>query len=253
MAQPENPFGTYVSYRDNNSYTTERGSSKFIRSIIKTGSLGFGDSGAVINGFEITQKEPSPDMAVIINPTSATDSQSDGHCLVDFNDYTFMCWLTAPYELRIDTSSSLYSRISYIVAFVDRSVIYEKEDEVIESPSILQFIEVPGIPASSPVPPTTADIKDTVGQGNPYIILAKILVPVAATAIEDGDIEDKRIMAGIDDSIFSNSGSDNELFSYGVFQPNLAQTKTKIIVTEANASTPSAIDGVQLIWLRKQA
>lgn len=252
MAQPDNPYGTYLAYSDNNSWTTERGASKFISSLIPASSIGVGDKGAVINGFVVEQNS-TPGMSVKIMPTEQGDSQTDGHCIISRNDYCYFGWMSADYELTIGTASATYPRISYIVAYVDTSISYEQEDDVVESPGVLQFKEIKGIPASTPVPPTTADIQNAVGVGNPYIVLASIVVPISATSIVTDNIEDLREMAAIDESIFNRSGGDGELYASGLFQANTAQTKTKIVITEANASTPAAIPGVQLVWLRKQA
>lgn len=252
MAQPDNPYGTYLAYSDNNSWTTERGAAKFISSLIPSTSMGVGDKGAVINGF-VVEQNTTPNMSVRIVPTEQGDAQSDGHCIISRNDYCYFGWLSSAYTLAIGASSSTYPRISYIVAYVDTTVSYDPEDDVIESPGVLKFIEVKGTPASNPTPPTTADIQNAVGPGNPYIVLASLVVPIAVTTIVTDNIEDLREMAALDEAIFNRSGGEGELFASGLFQANVAQTKTKIIITEANASTPAAIPGVQLVWLRKQA
>ena len=252
MAQPDNPYGTYLAYNDNNSWTSERGAAKFISAMIPQKSVGAGDSGAIINGFVVSQNS-TPNMTVKILPTEQGDKQTDGHCIIGKNDYCYFGWLASSYTLAIGASSSTYPRISYVIAYVDTSISYDPEEDVIESPGVLKFVEVKGTAASTPVPPTTADIQTAVGAGNPYIVLASITVPIAATSIVADNIEDLREMASLDEAVFNRSGGDGELFAAGLFQANVAQTKTKIIITEANASTPAAIEGVQLVWLRKQA
>ena len=39
----------------------------------------------------------------------------------------------------------------------------------------------------------------------------------------------------------------------GFKQANVAETETRIVVTEPNEAEPTAIEGVQLIWLKKKA
>ena len=124
MAQPDNPYGTYLAYSDNNSWTTERGAAKFISSLIPAKTMGAGDKGAIINGFVVAQNS-TPNMSVRIMPTEQGDNQTDGHCIISRNDYCYFGWLASTYTLSIGASSSTYPRISYIVAYVDTTVSYD--------------------------------------------------------------------------------------------------------------------------------
>lgn len=242
-------YNTYISYRDNNSFTSERGASKFIHSILTSSSLGAGDSGGIINGFNVTATD-TPTMAVKIS--SGTDTtETESHCIIDFNDYCYFGWLAEDFTLTLSGASQTASRISYIVAYVDRTISYTESQNIIESPDILKIVEVPGSESNSPVAPTSAQIQGVVGTNNPYIILASVNIPTSTSTITDALITDLRQFSKIDESKLGIDVSSS--FVAGFKQANTSETDTRIVVTEANEAEPSAIEGVQLIWLKKKA
>lgn len=240
-------FNTYIAYRDNNSFTSEVGASKFMKSMLTTHSNGVGDSGGIINGFNVTAT-PTPSMAVKI---VSGEVGADSHCVIDFNNYCYFGWMTNDYTLTIAGASQSASRISYVVAYIDRTITYEESENVIESPNVLKIVEVPGTESSTPVPPTSSQIQGVIGVNNPYIILAKISVAQSASTITDALITDMRQFSQIDKSKLSLDIENS--YAAGFKQPNQAGTDTRIIVTEPNEAEPAAIEGVQLIWLKKKA
>lgn len=244
----DNPYHTYVAYRDNNAWTSERGASKFMDLFLKSGTLGKGDKGAVINGMKVVPGSMA--MQVVIQANDGTSTATDGHCILKYDDYSYLCWQDTNYTLTLDGSSQNMNRISYIVAYVDRDIEYEEEDKIIESPSILKFVEVKGSEASSPSAPSKTQIQAAVGVNNPYIILAEIKIAAGTSNITTAMITDRRIQAYLSGDL--QLDPDNS-YSAGFYQANTSNTKTRIVVTGPTASTPAAIPGVQLIWLRKKA
>ena len=115
----------------------------------------------------------------------------------------------------------------------------------------MKIVEVPGTESDAPVPPTSAQIQGVVGANNPYIILASISVPTSASTITDALITDMRQFSQIDSSKLGIDVATS--YVAGFKQANSSETNTRIVVTEANDNTtPSSIEGVQLIWLKKK-
>ena len=183
---------------------------------------------------------------------SSGETGVDSHCVVDYNNYCYFGWLTQDFTLSINGASQSASRISYVVAYVDRSVTFVEGNNVIESPDVLKIVEVPGTESDAPVPPTSAQIQGVVGANNPYIILASISIPTSASTITDALITDMRQFSQIDSSKLGIDVATS--YVAGFKQANSSETDTRIVVTEANDNTtPSSIEGVQLIWLKKKA
>lgn len=247
----ENPYHTYVAYRDNNAWTSERGASKFLDLFLKKGSLGKGDNGCVINGMKVIQNPDGADLRVVIQANDGTSTiKEDGHCVIKYTDYIYEAWQEQNYTLAIDGSSQNANRISYVVAYIDREIEYVETDKIVESPSVLKFAEVKGTENYTPQSPTRSQIQSVVGVNNPYIILAEIRVNANTIRITNSDITDRRVPAYLSPDL--QLDPDNS-WATGVLQPAPnAGVKTRIVVTGPNASTPSAIPGVQLIWLRKK-
>lgn len=240
-------YNTYISYRNNESWTSELGASKFMYSMMTMESIGAGDSGGIINGFNVTAPD-QPSMAVKI---SSGDPGADSHCIIGFNNYCYFGWMTEDFTLSLSGSSQSSSRISYIVAYVDRTINFVESDNIIESPDVLKIVEVPGTESDSPVPPTSSQIQGVVGANNPYIILASINISSGTTTITDSLITDLRQFSKIDSE---KLGIDVEsAYVEGFKQADSNNTNTRIVVTEPGEPVPSAIEGVQLIWLKKKA
>ena len=124
-------------------------------------------------------------------------------------------------------------------------------DNIIESPDVLKIVEVPGTNADNPVAPTSAQIQGVVGANNPYIILAKISVPISTSTITNSLITDMRQFSLIDSSKLGINIE--ESYVAGFKQANTSETNTRIVVTEPNEAEPQSIEGTQLIWLKKKA
>lgn len=248
----ENTYHTYVAYRDNNAWTSERGASKFLDLFIKKGSLGKGDNGCVINGMKVIQNPDGADLRVVIQANDGASAvKEDGHCIIKYTDYIYEGWQDQNYRLTLAGSSQNANRISYIVAYIDREIEFEEVDKIVESPSVMKFVEVRGTESYTPSAPTRSQIQSVVGVNNPYIILAEIRVNANAVRITNADITDRRIKASLSSDI--NLDPENS-WATGIYQPAPnAGVRTRIVVTGPNAATPAAIPGVQLIWIRKKS
>lgn len=240
-----NDYNTYVAYRDNNAYTSERGAGKFLDSILSVGTIGKGDYGAIVNGMEVNPG--SAGMTVTITANDGGNNP-DAHCIVKYNDYSLFCWQEADYTLQLAGASQSLDRISYIVAYVDMEESYLESENVVESPGCLKFVEILGTESASPVAPTRAQIRDIVGNTNPYIILASVSVPANTSTITASLITDLRIFT----SLAGNLQSAGNTYTAGVYQTDNS-TRTRFVVTDASASTPAAISGVEIIWIKKKA
>lgn len=244
----ENEYTTRLAYRGNNSWTGERGASKFIDQFIKSAKQErYGGWGCVINGFSLT---PGGKMSVNIN--TKADGQ-DGHCMIRYANYAYLGWLVATHNVELTGADQGLPRITLIVAYVDLNVDFIESDRIMEAPGVLKFKAIDGTPAASPTPPSIAQIQSELGLNNPYVVLGEVRVPKGVNDITQGDITDytkdeiKAIMSP--DIEFDKENS----YVAGVYQcaPNLGQ-KTRIVITGPNAQIPEAIPGVEIIWIRKK-
>lgn len=241
-------FNTRVAYRDNNSWTSERGASKFLDLLITSRSHGLGDLGCVINGFHIIPKPGS--LSVTVNTFEPGEVNQQGHCLIKYQDYAYLGWLENAYDLPLQPASQSGSRKSLIVAYLDRDVLFEKDNKIIESPDVLKFAEVPGDSSSAPQRPTESMIRNVVGLSNPYIILAELTIAANANSVSSDMISDLRHKGMLSNNFKLDS---QNTYSAGVLAGDAANTKTKIVVTNHNEPQPAAQPGVQIIWLKKKA
>lgn len=239
-------YHTRVAYRDNDAWTSERGASKFLDQLIaSTKQTKYQGEGCVINGFKVT---PGSGMSVKINDNNG----ADGHVMIKYNSYSFLGWITAAYTLPISGSDQALPRRTVIVAYIDLSVEFNKEDNIIESPDVLKFKAVDGVPNSNPSDPSVSTIQSAIGLNNPYVVLASVYVPNGASSIQTGNITD--LTADLKAKLSSYVSLDpNNTYVTGVLQaaPNNG-VKTRIVITGPTAATPAAIPGVELIWLRRR-
>lgn len=247
----QNTFHTYVAYRDNNAWTSERGASKFLDLFLQKNSLGKGDRGVVLNGMKVIANPAGADLSIVIQANDGTTQvKADGHVVISYSDYIYEAWQENDYRLELQPTSQSVSRISYIVAYIDREIEYIESDKIVESPSVMKFVEVKGAEGYAPDPPSRTHIQDVVGNNNPYVILAQILIRPNTLRITNSDITDLRGTPMFTKDIKLDP---EDSWAAGVLQPAPnAGRKTRIVVTGPNASTPPAIPGVQLIWLRKK-
>lgn len=97
--------------------------------------------------------------------------------------------------VTVSAASSANPRIDAIVAYIDNGVT-PTVNVVDNTNGILKFKSVDGTAASTPVEPTSSQIQNSVGAGNPYMVLAYITIPAGATTVSTATITDARKTAG---------------------------------------------------------
>lgn len=124
-----------------------------------------------------------------------TVSVGKGNALIDTgDDYSRRVALTEAVNVTLDQADTSLPRNDLIVIYVDMAVtpVQTVQDN---TNGILKVVAVKGTPASSPSDPDAGTIQQTIGAGNPYMILASIRVNAGASAISSGNITDKRPMS----------------------------------------------------------
>lgn len=115
-----------------------------------------------------------------------------GNGLIDTgDDYARRVALTEPVGVTLDQADTSLPRNDLIVIYVDMAVapVQTVQDN---TNGILKVVAVKGTPAASPSDPDTGTIQQSIGAGNPYMILASIRVNAGGSAISAGNITDKR-------------------------------------------------------------
>lgn len=121
-----------------------------------------------------------------------TVSVGKGNALIDTgDDYSRRVALTEAVDVTLDQADTSLPRNDLIVIYVDMAVtpVQTVQDN---TNGILKVVAVKGTPASSPSDPDAGTIQQSIGAGNPYMILASIRVNAGASAISSGNITDKR-------------------------------------------------------------
>lgn len=124
-----------------------------------------------------------------------TVSVGKGNALIDTgDDYSRRVALTEAVNVTLDQADTSLPRNDLIVIYVDMAVapVQTVQDN---TNGILKVVAVKGAPASSPSDPDAGTIQQSIGAGNPYMILASIRVNAGASAISSGNITDKRPMS----------------------------------------------------------
>lgn len=124
-----------------------------------------------------------------------TVSVGKGNALIDTgDDYSRRVALTEAVNVTLDQADTSLPRNDLIVIYVDMAVapVQTVQDN---TNGILKVVAVKGTPASSPSDPDAGTIQQSIGAGNPYMVLASIRVNAGASAISSGNITDKRPMS----------------------------------------------------------
>ena len=205
----------YVSNRDGNGKTDEKGHYKFPSNAF-AGSV-------VFPGLQVTQNSPLA-MSVIVTKGDFRIATSD--------DYAYTGWSNTDTVVTTVTSDPANPRIDTVVLYVDKSAATSASPP--NNPNVAKFKIVAGTPNAIPSAPNSTTIQSSVGAGNPYIILANISIAAGSTTIANGAITDLRSRVTIADnfvsetSILDSAVSTNKLL-------NSAVTTAK--VADANITT----------------
>lgn len=177
------------------------------------------------------------------NPASMQVTITGGYAQVPFSDYAYQCWLDQNVTLSIDASNQSLSRISKIVAYVDRGKIYNASQT--NNPGLLNITEVKGSNASTPTAPTNTQIRNAVGVNNPFIVLAQVYVPANATTITANNLTDLRTQITLKQGVNLPLGT----YASG-FNPasgSASSLPIDIAIINAGASIPSSTSGSDLL------
>lgn len=157
------------------------------------------------------------------NPKDRTVNVAIGRGYFVKTGMVYNGYSTAVNNVAIAANSSGYNRVDAIVAYVDLSAAAG-----VDATGVLKFVAVAGTPASTPVIPDAAAIATAIGAGNPYTILASVLVANSASQIENANITDLRASAYIK-------------IPQGLYQTNLmgaiVKTSQMPVITLTDAAT----------------
>ena len=149
-------------------------------------------TGDVIEGFQV-QAKGTPAMSVTIVQGTAgvtTGTYPDSFRYWIANDTT--TGTPAGESVTISPASASNPRITTVGAFVNESQTFATSP--VNQPGGWTAFAVDGSPNASPSGPNSSAIQSAVGAGNPYIILADVLVGTNVTQINSGNITDRRNM-----------------------------------------------------------
>ena len=163
----------FVAIRDGGK-TNEEGAFRVISKAFNQEAV-LGDT-----DWQVTENSPTPDASIDL-------ALGDG--IIQKDGYLFHGWATAKVDITIAANSSGDARIDAIAAYIDLAVVSSASNN---NPGALKFKNVQGTPAGSPVAPTDGEIQTSVGGSNPFLRLAEIAVADGFSAINDGNITDKR-------------------------------------------------------------
>lgn len=144
--------------------------------------------GEVIEGLQVAANG-SPNMSVNVPYGVAAIPTGSGATA-----YRYFVGLDATENVTIPTANGSNPRNDLIVLWVDKGVT-PNQSVTNNSNNMLKISVVSGTPASTPADPNTAAIQAAIGAGNPYIILARVVVGASVTQINSGNITDLRSLA----------------------------------------------------------
>ena len=119
-----------------------------------------------------------------------------GNILINSNDgYPFIAGIDTDVKLSIPQPPSSNSRIDSVVTYIDSTV--PASTDVLDNTDlgIIKFSIISGSISSSPKEPSADTIQNSIGAGNPYMVLADIKVGSGVSEIKNKDIIDKRRLA----------------------------------------------------------
>ena len=164
----------YLSNRDGNGKTSEEGHYKFQTAVF---------SGNVLGATALQVKQNSPlGRSVLVSAGQYKIDTSSG--------YSYTGWNTADEVVAISTADPANPRITTIVVYVDKNASTSPSPP--NNPGVTKFLAVNGTPGAIPSAPNSTVIQAAVGAGNPYVILANVTVPTAASQIVTANISDQR-------------------------------------------------------------
>lgn len=165
---------TYLAIR-NGGKTDEEGASRLFRKLAGAqyqGVVGTTDLAVTQNG--------TPNMSVNI---------AAGDILIPYLTYLFHGWVPTTKNVTITASDPTNARWDKLVAYVDLTVVSSASSN---NPDAMKFKDVTGTPSGSPAFPDDTAVQTSVGAGNPWVELQKIVVGAGVSTILTANLTDAR-------------------------------------------------------------
>lgn len=223
----------YLSNRDGNGKTSEEGHYKFQTAVF---------SGNVLGATALQVKQNSPlGRSVLVSAGQYKIDTSSG--------YSYTGWNTADEVVAISTADPANPRITTIVVYVDKNASTEASPP--NNPGVTKFLAVNGTPGAIPSAPNSTVIQAAVGAGNPYVILANVTVPTAASQIVTANISDQRTQVTLGTglvgtaSIQDGAVTSAKLPDLGVGTAKLADSAVSTAKLANNSVTAAKIEAQQ--------
>lgn len=159
---------TFVSNRDSGGKTNEDGHFRILSEIL---------DGEIIRGF----------WPGAVSNNSFNVYIGEGAAIIPHNGYHYGVWSDSGVTTQVPAASSANPRIDSIVAYVDRSMSFSASQT--NNPGALKFKVVAGTPAAAPTAPSASAIQNSIGAGNPYIILGQVNVARGASTITAANVK----------------------------------------------------------------
>lgn len=169
-------MATYVSNRDNEGRTDEKGHLKFLSSSF---------SGNVLDSNDMKVVEmAAPGMSVRV---------TEGNIRIPYSNYAYMAWGEGYTGVSVSTADPSNPRVDRVVAYIDRGMVFSDTDT--NNPGALKFKAVTGTPNAVPSKPSDVATQASVGATNPWVEIATVAVAAAASTIVNANITDTRVFA----------------------------------------------------------
>lgn len=169
-----------------------------------------------------------------------------GYIQIPFSDYAYLGWLDTDTDMQISASTTEGARYVAIVAYIYRDIQYN--ESVTNNPGLLRITDVAGAAGDSPAEVGDSTIAATVGEDNPFVVLAQVYLPSGATAVSASNIIDKRQKLTLKEGIALPSGT----YSSGIVQAQGSSftNPLELAVINTNAPIPSSASDHDILVCR---
>lgn len=177
----------YLSNRDGNGKTNEKGHLKLISEMLEGQTL-------TSNDLLVTENSPLG-LSVLVQPGDYKIDTAD--------DYSYMGWIEGTEAVTISGADPSNPRITSIILYVDKGASTSASPP--NNPGITKLLAVNGTPSGTPTAPNNTTIQTAVVAGNPWIKLADVLVGTGVTQVTNANITDTRTRIKLSDNVLENS------------------------------------------------
>jgi len=207
----------FLSNRDGNGKTNEEGHYRLPTKIVSGFNYGTDD-------LKVSETSPLT-LGVYINT---------GDYRIESGSYAFTGWNDAIVTVTIPTAAPVNPRISLIVIYVDKLATTTASPP--NNPGITKFMAVQGSAAASPIAPSASAIQVAVGSGNPYYVIASVLINGGTTQVTNSNITDMRQQMKVSNNLLDYTTIFNSIA--GILYP-----VGSIYSNATNSANPSTLLG----------